>query len=308
MPREGLFACQADAGSAEAPRPSILLDCLLKHRLEHCCVKIGFRQRRTRLRMALEEIEPWLHRLHIQAGQIRNRLPERAQTLGGIETMSQGGGVDRESTPPHLVFELSQRERMALLGFQTRLQCDDSSSLVPECHLAAQFVFDEMRGEHVAFRAPRPEQDDELAEALLPCLRPQLLNRKQAGVAAGFDDEVLVAGPSRHGQWISDAARTYRFLDLGKLRIAGPSRVVLVGTYVVDRELDLAVMARVCLCRQLSGVVSRIADPQRLGDEAPAFVDGHLAAGQRCGAAVDICFTLRPSAHAIFSCARMESA
>jgi hypothetical protein len=67
-------------------------------------------------------------------------------------------------------------------------------------------------------------------------------------------------------------------------------------------------MARVCLCRQLSGVVSRIADPQRLGDEAPAFVDGHLPAGQRCGAAVDICFTLRPSAHAIFSCAGTESA
>jgi hypothetical protein len=183
---------------------------------------------------------------------------------------------------------------MALLGFQTRLQIDDSSSLVPEAHLAAQLVLDEVRGKHVAFRAPRPEQDDELAEALLPRLRPQLLNRKQAGVAAGLDDEVLVAGPSRHGEWIADATRTYRFLDLGKLRIAGPSRVVLVGTDVVDRELDLAVMGgSACAGRSLA-LLPRIADPQGFGDE-PAFVDGHLdAPGSAVAPLSIICLVAAP--------------
>ena len=42
---------------------------------------------------------------------------------------------------------------------------------------------------------------------------------------------------------IAQAAGADRFLDLVELGVVGPPRVVLIGTDVLDRELDLAVMA-----------------------------------------------------------------
>ena len=98
------------------------------------------------------------------------------------------------------VLQAAQRQRPSLLCFQSSFERDDAAGLVPEVHLAALLVFDQVRGEYMVLRAPRPQQHAEFAEPRIPRLGPQLLQRKQAGVAAGLDDEVRLVRSPRHRQ------------------------------------------------------------------------------------------------------------
>ena len=191
---------------------------------------------------------------------------------------TQRCGVHRQAQRVERVLERPQRQGSALLGLETRLERDDAARLVPEGHLAALLVLDQVRGEDVALGSPRPKQHHQLAEARIARLGPQLPQGQQPRVAAGLDDEVRLAGAARDGERASQAAGADRFLDVIELRVRRAPRVVLVGTDLVDREFDLGLRARVALTGQIARVVPGIAHLQRLGHQPPTLIQRHLAA------------------------------
>jgi hypothetical protein len=209
--------------------------------------------------------------------------PRVAQPLGGEQVVGERRGIDGQTQRLHFFFELSQGERGSLLRFDSGLEIDDTAGLVPEGHVAALLVLDEVGGEHVTFRAPRPKQDTKLVETRLSRLGPKLPDGQKARVAAGLDDEVRLARPAGYGEGIAQAAGADRGLDLVELGVVGPPRVVLIGMDILYRELDLAVMGRIGLDRQVTGVVAQIADLQGLGDQPPSLFDRRGTHRGLCG-------------------------
>ena len=170
------------------------------------------------------------------------------------------------------VLQRSQRQLPGLLPLQPLLERHDAGGLVPEAHLAALLVLDKVRRQNVALRPPRPKQHDQLAVPRVPSLRPQLPQGQQPGIATGLHDVVRLPGATRHGQRCAQSAGTDRFLDVVELGIDGPARVVLVGTDVIHRQLDLVfklvpVVPRISSARQVARVVAWIADLERLDGE-----------------------------------------
>ena len=272
------FAGLAGGGDAERAGVRVLLRDASKDGFEHLRVEVVFGDRAPRLGVALQRVQPRLHRLDVEAGEIRHCFAEGSQPLGGEEMKTERGGVHRQAQRVERVLQRPQRQGAALLRFQAGLERDDAARLVPEGHLAALLVLDQVRGEDVALGSPRPKQHHQLAEARIARLGPQLPQREQPRVAARFDDEVRLAGAAGHGERTSQAAGADRLLDVVELRVGRAPRVVLVGLDLVDRELDLRFRSRVDLAGEIAGVVTRVSDAQRLGDQSPPLVDRHLAA------------------------------
>ena len=68
------------------------------------------------------------------------------------------------------ILQRAQGQQPSLLCFQSVLERHDAGGLVPEAHLTALLVFDEVGGEDVALRLPWPKQHHELAESRVPRL------------------------------------------------------------------------------------------------------------------------------------------
>jgi hypothetical protein len=94
------------------------------------------------------------------------------------------------------------------------LSATHAARLVPEGHLAALFVLDQVRGEDVALRSPRPKQHHQLAEARIARLGPQLSQGQQPRVAARLDDEVRLAGRRVTVSGLLQAAGADRLLSM----------------------------------------------------------------------------------------------
>ena len=110
-----------------------------------------------------------------------------------------------------------------------------------------------------------------------------MLQRKQPGVATGFDDEVRLPWSLRHRQRRPQSAGADRLLDVVELDVRRSARVVLVRPDVIDRQLDLVFelivgRARIGNTWEVTRVVARVAHLQRLRHEPAALIDGNLVA------------------------------
>ena len=241
--------------------------------------------------VAPQRVQARLQRFHIQPRQIGDHLAERAQPLGGVQVQRQRGGIHRQTEAMQGVLQRAQGQRPALLGLQPGLQRHDPGGAVPEAHVAALFVFDQMGGEHLCLRPPWAEHHHQATEPRILGLGPELPQGQQPGVAAGLDDVVRLARSLRHGERAAQPAGTDRLLDVLELGVPGAARVVLVGADLLDAEFDLAFGARAGLRRQAACVVARVPDGQGLRHAAAALIERRLAAAHD-----DTPCTRRPSA------------
>jgi hypothetical protein len=126
-------------------------------RLKDRGVQHVFGHRLAQHGVALDRVEPGLQGLDIQTRQVGHRLTKRAQSFGGEEVQAERGGVNCQAGAMQCVLQAAQRQRPSLLCFQSSFERDDAAGLVPETHLAALLVFDQVRGEYMVLRAPRPQ-------------------------------------------------------------------------------------------------------------------------------------------------------
>ncbi len=271
--RQRDLARLAHRRNAERHALRTLLRELPENRLEHPRIELVFGDRRARLSVALERVQSWLDRLDVQAAQPGQRFAERSQPLGGEELQRKRRGVHRQSECVKCILEGTQRQGTVLLGLETRFQANDAAGLVPEGHLAALLVFDQVRGENMALGSPRAKEHHQLVKTRIVRFGPEFAQRTKPRIAAGLDDEVRLAGPARDGQRRSQTARADRFLDVVAFRVRRAPRIVLVWVNLVDRELDLRLALQLAGVDKIARVVSRIAHQQRFRDSSPALIE-----------------------------------